>query len=205
MTPTQVAHIMALVDAAAPFVKLFQQADASRDQPMDGRSNIDAQIAVKDLRRLVYAADDARAAVEAALRDAPQPVYEPFCAIGYEPKPTDREKQAQPGFVMVPVEPTPEMRKAAADAWLDCASKLILNKAGAAVRAAILAAPPSAPTAVEPDELADALRWREFRTGKALTVKCKKATVMFGPNPEPDYPKALDAAIDAAIASKGTP
>ncbi len=45
----------------------------------------------------------------------------------------------------------------------------------------------------------DALRWRKFRTGDALTVKCKKATVMFGPNPERDYPEALDAAIDRAI------
>lgn len=41
------------------------------------------------------------------------------------------------GWKLVPVEPTPEMRKAAADAWLDCDSKLFLNKAGAAVRAAI--------------------------------------------------------------------
>lgn len=48
----------------------------------------------------------------------------------------------------------------------------------------------------------DAERWREFRTGKALTVKCKKATVMFGPNPENDYPESLDAAIDAAIHAK---
>ena len=48
----------------------------------------------------------------------------------------------------------------------------------------------------------DAERWRDFRTGKALTVKCKKATVMFGPNPEADYPDALDSAIDAAISAK---
>ncbi len=38
------------------------------------------------------------------------------------------------------------MRKAAADAWLDCDSKLILNKAAAAIRAAI-AASPAAPAA----------------------------------------------------------
>lgn len=43
------------------------------------------------------------------------------------------------GWKLVPVEPTPEMRKAAADAWLDCDSKLLLNKAGAAVRAATAA------------------------------------------------------------------
>ena len=37
------------------------------------------------------------------------------------------------------------MRKAAADAWIDCDSKLILNKAAAAIRAAI-AASPAAPS-----------------------------------------------------------
>lgn len=42
-----------------------------------------------------------------------------------------------PGYVLVPVEPTAGMCKAAADAWLDCGSRLVLNKAGAAVRAAI--------------------------------------------------------------------
>jgi hypothetical protein len=45
------------------------------------------------------------------------------------------------GWRLVPVEPTPEMRKAAADAWLDCGSKLILNKAFAALAAGIAAAP----------------------------------------------------------------
>lgn len=44
------------------------------------------------------------------------------------------------GWKLVPIEPTPQMRKAAADAWLDCGSKLILNKAAAAARAAIAAA-----------------------------------------------------------------
>lgn len=53
----------AMLAATEPFVKLFQQADANRDQPMDSNSSIDAQIAVRDLRRLVYAADDARAAL----------------------------------------------------------------------------------------------------------------------------------------------
>lgn len=38
---------------------------------------------------------------------------------------------------LVSLEPTQAMAKAAADAWLDCGSKLILNKALAAVRAAI--------------------------------------------------------------------
>lgn len=47
------------------------------------------------------------------------------------------------GYALVPIEPTPQMRKAAADAWLDCGSKLVLNKAAAAARAAIAAAPSS--------------------------------------------------------------
>lgn len=65
-------------------------------------------------------------------------------------------------------------------------------------------APTTEATSSSDAERLDAARWREFRTGKPLTVKCKKATVMFGPNPEADYPEALDAAIDAAIhATKG--
>lgn len=48
------------------------------------------------------------------------------------------------GMVMVPKEPTAAMRKAAADAWLDCGSKMVLNKAAAAVAAGIAAAPPTA-------------------------------------------------------------
>ncbi len=43
---------------------------------------------------------------------------------------------------LVPTEPTPQMRKAAVDAWLNCGDKLLLNKAAAAVRAGIAAAPP---------------------------------------------------------------
>lgn len=64
---------------------------------------------------LLYTADQLRTAVAAALGRGAVPS----------------------GWKLVPVEPTPEMRKAAADAWLDCDSKLFLNKAGAAVRAAI--------------------------------------------------------------------
>jgi hypothetical protein len=45
------------------------------------------------------------------------------------------------GWAMVPLEPTKRQVKAATDAWLDCASKLILNKALAALRAGIAAAP----------------------------------------------------------------
>ncbi len=48
---------------------------------------------------------------------------------------------AAAGWVMVPVEPNQKQIKAAADAWLDCGSKLILNKALAALRAGIAAAP----------------------------------------------------------------
>lgn len=45
------------------------------------------------------------------------------------------------GWKLVPLSPTPEMRKAAADAWIDCGDRLFLNKAAAALRAGIAAAP----------------------------------------------------------------
>jgi hypothetical protein len=45
------------------------------------------------------------------------------------------------GWKLVLVEPTNSQAKAAADAFLDCNSKLMLNKALAAVRAGIAAAP----------------------------------------------------------------
>lgn len=54
-------------------------------------------------------------------------------AVALEPAPN--------GWRIVPLQPTPQMSKAAADAWLDCGSRLILNKAGAAVQAAIGKAP----------------------------------------------------------------
>lgn len=66
------------------------------------------------------------------------------------------------------------------------------------------------PTAAQVDAR-DALRWREFRKGKPLTVSVptptddkpnKRTTVIYGPNPEPSYPAALDAAIDAAISKE---
>lgn len=62
------------------------------------------------------------------------------------PATDDAEPNVQPkgttaGHKLTPLEPTPQMRKAAADAWLDCDSKLILNKAAAALRAGIAAAP----------------------------------------------------------------
>ena len=50
------------------------------------------------------------------------------------------EPSEAPGFVLVPLEPTAQMRKAAADAWLDCDSRMVLNKAAAALKAGIAAA-----------------------------------------------------------------
>jgi hypothetical protein len=44
-------------------------------------------------------------------------------------------------YALVPVVATPKMMKAGADAWLDCGSRLVLNKAGAAVTAGISASP----------------------------------------------------------------
>lgn len=57
----------------------------------------------------------------------------------------------QPGWKLVPVEPTQQQAKAAADAWLDCGSRLVLNKALAAVRAGIAAAPQPAPEPQQDD------------------------------------------------------
>lgn len=63
--------------------------------------------------------------------------------VGYKLVPIREAQQAQApdGWQLVPMEPTPEMRKAAADAWLDCDSRMLLNKAAAAVRSGIRAAP----------------------------------------------------------------
>lgn len=55
------------LEALEPFVKLFEQADANRDQPMDNRSSVGAAIAVSDLRRLVYVHADITAALREAL------------------------------------------------------------------------------------------------------------------------------------------
>ena len=41
------------------------------------------------------------------------------------------------GYALVPIEPTAGMCKAAADGWLDCGSKMVLNKAGAAYRSSV--------------------------------------------------------------------
>jgi hypothetical protein len=50
-------------------------------------------------------------------------------------------KQVQLGYKIVPVSPTHAQAKAAADAWLNCDSRIFINKAIAAVRAANAAAP----------------------------------------------------------------
>ena len=44
------------------------------------------------------------------------------------------------GWKLVPIEPTQKMAKAAADAWLDAGSKLVLNKALKSLKAGIDAA-----------------------------------------------------------------
>jgi hypothetical protein len=56
---------------------------------------------------------------------------------------------SEQGWNLVPVEPTPQMRKASADAWLDCGDRLFLNKAAAALRAGIAAAPQPQPAQAE--------------------------------------------------------
>ena len=61
-------------------------------------------------------------------------------AIGVEPL----RKQVVPetlvvpdGYALMPIEPTAGICKAAADGWLDCGSKMVLNKAGAAYRSSV--------------------------------------------------------------------
>lgn len=48
-------------------------------------------------------------------------------------------------------------------------------------------------------DTADAARYGYIRQGNGFTVKCKKATIVHGPNPEKDYADALDKAIDEKI------
>lgn len=50
----------------------------------------------------------------------------------------------------------------------------------------------------------DADRALFVQSGQKYTVKMQKATVIFGPNPEPDWRKAWCDAIDAALTSKET-
>jgi hypothetical protein len=47
----------------------------------------------------------------------------------------------------------------------------------------------------------DARRYREFRKGNALVIKCGNITLFTGSNPdyERKYPEALDAALDAVL------
>lgn len=71
---------------------------------------------------------------------------QPAHAHAIDTSPERVEKQAgnvqvPEGWKLVPVEPTHAQAKAAADAFLDCGSKLMLNKALSAVRAGIAAAP----------------------------------------------------------------
>lgn len=84
-------------------------------------------------------ADPLRAALQLALEATPEQLPAALRALSEQPAVAAALGRGvvPSGWKLVPVEPTPEMRKAAADAWLDCDSKLFLNKAGAAVRAAI--------------------------------------------------------------------
>ena len=42
----------------------------------------------------------------------------------------------------------------------------------------------------------DAARYRWLQQGKAITVKCKKSTILYGTNHEKDYGDELSKAID---------
>lgn len=134
MTPAQVAHIMALVDHYGSAIMLHDFAETTR----------------------------ARAAVEAALRDAPQ----------------------AEGWVMVPVDPTPEMLAAILEP--------IKWAGGKDAYRAMLAARPSAPTAVEPDEQ----RYQLLRRGQHWSVIDGVGDILRGDD--------LDAAVDSILAARLT-
>lgn len=45
----------------------------------------------------------------------------------------------------------------------------------------------------------DALRFREFAKGLPITIKTKKAVIVYGPNPEKDFREAMCTALDQRI------
>lgn len=109
------AQSVTLREALEPFAKLFQALQSKHVGPMP--TTFEAIINTEDVRRAAY-----------AFADLSQPLA---------PEQHSGEAVAER---LVPVEPTSAMSKAAADAWLDCGSKLILNKASAALKAGINAA-----------------------------------------------------------------
>jgi hypothetical protein len=104
---------------------------------------------------------------------------------------------SEQGWKLVPVEPTPQMRKASADAWLDCGDRLFLNKAAAALRAGIAAAPQPQPAQASAQVLEalrkDAERYRWLRDNPWPPEL--EADIMLHRNAR------WDAEIDAAIAA----
>ena len=58
-------------------------------------------------------------------------------AGGVEPLRKQEPLVVPDGYVLMPIEPTAGICKAAADGWLDCGSKMVLNKAGAAYRSSV--------------------------------------------------------------------
>ena len=58
-------------------------------------------------------------------------------AGGVEPLRKQEPLVVPDGYVLMPIEPTTGICKAAADGWLDCGSKMVLNKAGAAYRSSV--------------------------------------------------------------------
>lgn len=163
MTPAQVAHIMALMH----------------------------KFSVANMQGNAVAAMEHCAAVEAALRDAPQ----------------------AEGWVMVPVEPTPDMRDAGGRATRSVYSGVWREHRKpnevmcAYIYRAMLAATPSAPTAAEPDERAG---WEVIKLGQRPAA-CDGATSWSccdtGRCDHDNDNARADASwreFDAARASKGT-
>lgn len=133
-----IAHAARLLREAA---EELRQAHAYSNS--EGWENeTDAKAAYDDHLAAAQALEDWEAAIGAGGVSGP--------LMGIAAPPT---AQAE-GWRLVPVDPTPAMGKAAADAWLDCGSRLVLNKAAAAVAAGIAAAP-NPPTSAEGVEHAD--------------------------------------------------
>jgi len=106
-------------------------------------------------------------------------------------------------WVTVPREVTQAMAKAATDAWLDCGSRLTLNRGMAAVRAAIAkgseAAPP-APEAAEPD-VADIIAGA-LQTSRAHAYELMREALKGTSDPAPEFEddaQALDVLKRAGI------
>lgn len=134
--PAPAAEATKAEPVPAGFVRLSKQSDhgkpyrAWEHAKEQARSDVAPAIAsliVRDICELEPADHEASDAVSVYVGDIETILRERLTAPAAIPE----------GFALVPIEPTPAMAKAAADAWLECGNRLFLNKAMAAARAAI--------------------------------------------------------------------